>query len=67
MITLTTGILGYVSQNKQRKKLSVYIFLTIKASYDIRPYIYEIQDCIPPDDDLIVQNIYREIFLLFIL
>ena len=33
-ITLTTGILGYVSKNKQtiREYISLYIFRTIKTS-----------------------------------
>ena len=32
LVTLTTGILGYVSQNKQQKNLYIYIFRIIKAS-----------------------------------
>ena len=31
LITLITGILGYVSQEKKIKRISVYIFRTIDA------------------------------------
>ena len=40
LITLIAGILGYVSQNKQLGNLSLYMYI--------------FQECISPDDALIV-------------